>query len=65
MLTDFEEALWGDEPVEDATIRKAIHRANVILEKAEVGWVLTLRSGQILKLEFAEAQDQIATARSR
>ena len=65
MQCDFEEGLWPGVDVEGATVRKAIQRANVILEKAEVGWVLTLRSGQILKLEFAEAQDRLATARSQ
>ena len=50
----FEEYLWGD-AVEYATVRKAIQRANVVLEKAEVGWVLELRSGQIRKSQIGRA----------
>lgn len=42
-----------------------IQRANVVLEKADVGWVLELRSGQIRKTQLAEAQDQLVTARSQ
>ena len=60
----FEEDLWGD-AVEHAAVRKAIQRANVVLEKAEVGWVLELRSGQIRKRKLAEAGDQVVTARSQ
>jgi hypothetical protein len=41
-----------------------IQRANVILEKAEVGWVLEFRSGQIRKSQLAEARDQVVTGRS-
>jgi hypothetical protein len=60
----FEEDLWGD-AVEHATVRKAVQRANVILEKAEVGWVLELRNGQIRKSQLADARDQVVTARSQ
>lgn len=61
---DFEDDLWGD-AVENATVRKAIQRANVVLEKAEVGWVLELRNGQIRKSQVADARDQLVTARSQ
>jgi len=59
----FEEDLWGD-AVEHATVRKAIQRANVVLEKAEVGWVLELGNGQIRKSPLAEVRDQVVTGRS-
>ncbi len=59
----FEEELWGD-AVEHSAVRKAIQRANAVLEKAEVGWVLELSSGPIRKTQLVDAQDQLVTGRS-
>jgi len=44
----------GEVAVESAKVRKAIQRTNVILEKAEVGWLLEIRSGQIRKIPAAD-----------
>lgn len=60
----FEDELWGD-AVGYATVRKALQRANAVLEKAEVGRLLELRSGQIRKTPTVETQDRLVTARSQ
>lgn len=61
---NFEDELWGDS-VEHATVRKAIQRANAVLEKAEVGWWLELRSGQIRKTSSEDTRDRLVTAGSQ
>jgi hypothetical protein len=58
---DLEDAVWGGVDATTAMIKQAVRRANQALEKADVGWRLVRKDGQIRKKRVRTSSDNSVT----